>query len=96
MTPDLFSDADLLYQDTGPMTPPLSPKYVQVIQAELHMPLPHVQSQPQQVHTLETSTQCVKTESVSCDTHDINTQLSLGEDYGMQSFKLRPGRVFYK
>ena len=50
-----LSEADSLYHDIGPMTPPLSPKHIQVVQADVYMPLPHVQSQPQQ------GTQCVKT-----------------------------------
>lgn len=48
-----------------------------------------VHSQSPHVHTQDMSTQYIRTKSVSCDTHDIDTHLCFGEDYSMQSF-VRP------
>lgn len=84
-----LSDTDSVYQDLGPMSPPLSPKHVQVTQVDVHMLPSHVHSQSPHVHTQDMSTQYIRTKSVSCDTHDIDTHLCLGEDYSMQSF-VRP------
>ena len=80
-----LSDTDSDYQEFGPVSPPGSPKHIQVIQAEIHMPPPSVQQIPP--HAMDT--QCVKTKSVSCDTSDINTQ-SFGENINGQSYQIRP------
>lgn len=84
-----LSDTDSVYQDLGPMSPPLSPRHVQVTQVDVHMLPSPVHSQFPHVHTQDMSTQYTRTKSVSCDTHDIDTHLCFGEDYSMQSF-VRP------
>ena len=84
-----LSDTDSVYQDLGLMSPPLSPKHVKITEVDVHMPPSHVQLQSQRAHTQDMGTQYIGTKSVSCDTHDIDTQLRFGEDYSMQSF-IRP------